>query len=49
MERGMPEILNKSSKTGDRFTAILDLQKNEERVSFQAGNTQLNHKFPEKV
>ena len=30
----MPEILKKSSITGDRFTAILNLQRNEERVLF---------------
>ena len=37
-EKGMSEILKKSSKTGDQFTAISDLQNNEERVLFQAGN-----------
>ena len=31
-ENGMPEILKKSSKTGDQFTAISDLQNNVERV-----------------
>ena len=31
------EILKKSSKTGDRLTAISDLQDNEERVLFRAG------------
>ena len=30
----MPEILKKLSISGDRFTAILDLQRNEERVLF---------------
>ena len=38
----MPEILKKSSKTGDRFTAIPDLRNNVERVIFQAGNRQLS-------
>ena len=33
----MPEILKKSSKTGDRFTAISDLQNNVERVYFKLG------------
>ena len=33
----MPEILKKSSKTGDRFTAISDLQNNVEHVSFRLG------------
>ena len=45
----MPEILKKSSKTGDRFSAISDLQNNEERVLFQAGNRQLSQKFLEQV
>ena len=45
----MPEILKKSSKTGDKFTAISDLQNNEERVLFQVGNRQLNRKFSEQV
>ena len=35
-EKDMREILKESSKTGDRFTAILDLQNNEERVLFLA-------------
>ena len=43
----MPEILKKSSKTGDRFTAISDLKNNEEHVLFRAGNRQLSRKFPE--
>ena len=34
---GMPEILKKSSNTGDRFTAISDLQNNVERVYFRVG------------
>ena len=46
---GMPEILKKSSKTGDQFTTILDLQSNKECVSFQAGNRQLSQNFPERV
>ena len=37
----MLEILKKSSKTGDRFLAVSDLQNNEERVLFQTGNRQL--------
>ena len=45
----MSEILRKSSKTGDLFTAISDLQSNVERVLFQAGNRHLSQKFPEKV
>ena len=48
-EKGMSEILKKSSKTGDRFTVISDLQNNEERVWFQPGNRQLSRKFPEQV
>ena len=44
----MPEILKKSSKTGDRFTAI-NLQNNVVSVLFQAGNRQLSQKFPKKV
>ena len=48
-EKGKSEILKKSSKTGDRFTAISDLQNNEERALFHAGNKQLSQKFPEKV
>ena len=45
----MPEILKKSSKTGDQLTAISDLQNNEERVLFQVGNGQLSRKFSDKV
>ena len=45
----MPEILKKSSKTGDQFTAISDLQNSEERVIFQAENRQLSRKFSEHV
>ena len=45
----MPEILKKLSKTGDRFTAISDLQNNEEHVLFLAGNRQLSQKFLEQV
>ena len=33
-------ILKNSSKTGDRVTAISNLQNNEKRVSFQPGNRQ---------
>ena len=47
--KGQPEILKKSLRTRDRFTAISDLQNNEERVLFQAGNRQLSQQFPEKV
>ena len=42
----MPEILKKSSKTGDRFTSTSGLQNNVECVLFQAGNRQLSQKFP---
>ena len=45
----MQEILKMSSKTGDQFTAISDLQDNVEHVLFQDGNRQLSQKFPEKV
>ena len=38
----MPEILKKSSKTRDQFTAFSDPQNNEERVLFQARNRQLS-------
>ena len=47
-EKGKPEILKKASKAGHRFTDILDLQNNEKRASFQAGNRQLNKQFPGK-
>ena len=46
---GKPEIPKKSSKTRDRFTGILDLQNNEERVLSQVGNRQLSQEFQEKV
>ena len=45
----MPEILEKSSKTGDQFVAISDIPNNEECVSFQAGNRQLSCKNLEQV
>ena len=45
----MLEIFKWLLKTGDRFTAISDLQKNEERVLIQAGNRQLTWKFSEQV
>ena len=45
----MAEILKKSSKTEDRFTATSDLQNNEEHALFRAGNRQLSQKFPEQV
>ena len=44
----MPEILKKSSKSGDRLTAISDLQNNECGL-FQARNRQPSQQFPEKV
>ena len=44
-EKGIPEILKKSSKTGDRFTVISDLQNNEEHALFRAGNRQVSQKF----
>ena len=47
-ERGKPEILKRASKTGHRFTAILDPQNNEERATFQARNRQLSKHFPGK-
>ena len=45
----LEEILEKSLKTGDRFTAISDLQNNEKRALFQAGNRQLIRKFSKQV
>ena len=48
-ENGKLEVLEKSSKRGDRFTAISDLQKNEERAFFQAGNRELIRKFSKQV
>ena len=45
----MPEILKKSSKTGDRFAATSDLKNNVERVLFQAGNRQLSRRLSERV
>ena len=45
----MSEILKKSSKTGDQFTAISDLQNIEERVLLQAGNRPRSGKFSEQV
>ena len=42
-------ILKKSSQTEDRFTAILDLQNNEERILFQTWNRQLGRKFSEQT
>ena len=38
-----------SSKTGDQFTAISDLQYSEEHVLFQGGNRQLSQKFSKQV
>ena len=46
----MPDILKMSSKAGDQFTAISDLQNNEERALFQAENSrQVSRKFSEQV
>ena len=45
----MPEILKKSSKTGNRFTAITDFQNNKDPVLFQTGNRQLSRKFSEQL
>ena len=45
----MPEILKKSSKTGDRFTTTSDLQNSMERVLFQAENRQLSQSLQRKV
>ena len=45
----MPEILKKSSKTGDQFTAISNLQNNVERVLLQFGDRQLSGRFSERV
>ena len=45
----MPEILKKSSKTGDQFTAISDLQNNEKRVLVQVGNRQISRKLSEQL
>ena len=45
----MPEILKKSSKTGDQWTAISDLQNNVERVLLQVGNRQLSRRFSERA
>ena len=47
--KGILEILRKLSKTGDRFTAITDLQGKEERALFQSRNRQLSQKFSEQV
>ena len=43
----MSEVLKKSSKTEDRFTAISDLQNNLERVLFRAGRNSTFHAFQE--
>ena len=48
-EKGMPEILKKSSKTRVQFTAISDLQNNVEHVLFQVGNRQLSRSLSERV
>ena len=47
-EKGMSEVLKKASKTGDRFTAISDLQNNVERVLFLAGNSNSVKSFQRK-
>ena len=44
-EKGMPEILQKSSKTRDGFIAILDCQNNTERALFLVENRQLKRSF----
>ena len=41
MEKVLFDFLTKSSKIGDQFTTISDLQNNEERISFDAGNRKL--------
>ena len=46
-ENGKFEVLEKSSKTGDPFTAISDLQNNEGHVLLQARNKQLIPKISE--
>ena len=38
-----------NQKTGDRFAAISDLQNNEKRALFQAGNRQLIRQFTKQV
>ena len=38
-EKGKPEILKKSPKTGDRFRTTSDLQNNEENALFHTGIT----------
>ena len=48
-EKGMPEIIKKSSKAGDQFTTILDLQNNEEHVYFRLGIGSSVKGSPEKV
>ena len=40
--KGILEILKKSSKAGDRFAAVSDLQNNDERVVLEIGNRELN-------
>ena len=45
----MPEILKKSSKTLDQFTAISDLQNNVERVLLQVGKRQPVEGFQNEV
>ena len=47
-EKGMPENLKKSSKTGGRVSTTSDLYNNPKRVLFQAGNRQISQKFAEK-
>ena len=48
-EKGISEIFKKLSKTEDRFTAISDLQNNEEHACFQTRTRQLSQKVPENV
>ena len=45
----MREVLKKSPKTEDRFTAISDLQNNEESVLYQSGHRQLSKNFLEQA
>ena len=44
MEKGLRllDFFKRSSKTRDRFTAISDLQNNDNRVSFHSGNRKLS-------
>ena len=48
MEKGRIEILKKSSKTGDRFKAVSDLENNEDRAFFTRGIGNLVESFQRK-